>query len=121
MPVRVPANPVSEIKGRDNESLYSPINLVRPYKLRGAPLFERKRKREGKAKAILKQSEGKAKAKRTSNHWFLQIFGVPRPSKKASEDPKRLPRGYLALLGAILSYLGAILERSWSDLGNKSF
>ena len=37
-------------------------------------------------------------------------FGGPRPSKTASKDPKRLPRGYLGLLEAILSHLGAILK-----------
>ena len=40
----------------------------------------------------------------------FQFFGDPRPSKKASEDPRRLARGYLGLLGAIWSHLGAILE-----------
>ena len=44
------------------------------------------------------------------NNWFCKVFGVPRPSKTASKDPRRLPRGYLGLLGAILSHLGAILE-----------
>ena len=52
----------------------------------------------------------KSKAKRTSNHWFLKVFGGPRPSKTASEDPRRLPRGYLGLFGDVLSHLGAILE-----------
>ena len=69
------------------------------YSLGEPPPFERERKREGKAKAILKQSEGKAKAKRTSNHWFLQVFGGPRPSKTASEAPKGSRE-------AILHYLG---------------
>ena len=95
-------------------SVISGIYVQRKGYTLGEPLpFERKRKREGKAKAILKQSEGKAKAKRTSNHWFLQVFGGPRPSKTAFEDPKRLPRGYLGLHGAILSHL----EPSWSHLG----
>ena len=40
----------------------------------------------------------------------FQGFGDPRPSKIASKDPKRLPRGYLGLLEAILSHLGAILK-----------
>ena len=38
------------------------------------------------------------------------VFGVPRPSKAASEGPRRLPRGYLGLFGDVLSLLGAILE-----------
>ena len=42
---------------------------------------------------------------------FFLVFGGPRPSKTASKDPKRLPRGYLGLLEAILSHvLGAILK-----------
>ena len=41
---------------------------------------------------------------------FFYVFGGPEPSKTASEDPRRLPRGYLGLLEAILSHLGAILE-----------
>ena len=49
-------------------------------------------------------------AKTLKNHWFFKVFGGPRPSKTASEDPRRLPRGYLGLLGAILSHLGAILK-----------
>jgi len=49
-------------------------------------------------------------AKTLKNHWFFKVFGGPRPSKTASEDPKRLPRGYLGLLEAILSHLGAILK-----------
>jgi len=49
-------------------------------------------------------------AKTLKNHWFFKVFGGPRPSKTASEDPRRVPRGYLGLLGAILSHLGAILE-----------
>ena len=44
------------------------------------------------------------------NYFFLNVFGGPRPSKTASKDPKRLPRGYLGLLEAILSHLGAILK-----------
>ncbi len=44
------------------------------------------------------------------NHWFFKVFGGPRPSQTASADPRRLPRGYLGLLGTILSHLGAILE-----------
>ena len=48
--------------------------------------------------------------KTMKNHWFFQVFGGPRPSKTAYKDPKRLPRGYLGLLEAILSHLGAILE-----------
>ena len=44
------------------------------------------------------------------NHLFFKLFGGPRPSKTASKDPKRLPRGYLGLLEAILKHLGAILE-----------
>ena len=38
------------------------------------------------------------------------VFGVPRPSKTASEGPRRLPRSYLGLFGDVLSHLGAILE-----------
>ena len=49
-------------------------------------------------------------AKTLKNHLFFKVFGGPRPSKTASEDPRRLPRGYLGFLGAILSHLGAILE-----------
>ena len=49
-------------------------------------------------------------AKTLKNHWFFKVFGGPRPSKTASKDPKRLPRGYLGLLEAILSHLGAILK-----------
>ena len=41
---------------------------------------------------------------------FFKGFGGPRPSKTASKDPKRLPRGYLGLLEDILKHLGAILE-----------
>ena len=48
--------------------------------------------------------------KTLKNHWFFQVFGGPRPSKTASKDQKMLPRGYLGLLEAILSHLGAILE-----------
>ena len=49
-------------------------------------------------------------AKTLENHMFFKVFGAPRPSKAASDDPRRLPKGYLGLLGAILSHLGAILE-----------
>ena len=49
-------------------------------------------------------------AKTLKNQCFFNVFGGPRPSKTASEDPRRLPRGYLGLLGAILSHLGAILK-----------
>ena len=49
-------------------------------------------------------------AKTLKNHLFFKVFGGPRPSKTASKDPKRLPRGYLGLLEAILSHLGAILK-----------
>ena len=52
------------------------------------------------------------------------VFGVPRPSKAASEGPRRLPRGYLglfgdvlSLLGAILGYVGVILGPPWEVLG----
>ena len=41
---------------------------------------------------------------------FFKVFGVPRPSKTASKDPRRLPRGYLGLFRDVLSHLGAILE-----------
>ena len=49
-------------------------------------------------------------AKTLKNHLCFKVFGIPRPSKTAYEDPRRLPRGYLGLLGAILSHLGTILE-----------
>ena len=49
-------------------------------------------------------------AKTLKKHWFFMVFGGPRPSKTASEDPRRVPRGYLGLLGAILSHLGTILN-----------
>ena len=49
-------------------------------------------------------------AKTLKNHWFFKVFGGPRPSKTASKEPKSLPRGYLGLLEAILSHLGAILK-----------
>jgi len=48
-------------------------------------------------------------AKTLKNHWFFKVFGGPRPSKTASEDPRRVPRGYLGLFEAILGHLGAIL------------
>ena len=35
----------------------------------------------------------------------FQGFWGSRPSKTASEDPRRVPRGYLGLLGDILSHL----------------
>ena len=44
------------------------------------------------------------------NRLFFKVFGGPRPSKTASKDPKSPPRGYLGLLEAILSHLGAILK-----------
>jgi len=40
---------------------------------------------------------------------FLGFWG-PRPFKTAYEEPRRLPRGYFGLLGAILNLLGTILE-----------
>ena len=49
-------------------------------------------------------------AKTLKNLWFFNVIGGPRPSKTASGDPRRLPRGYLGFLGAILSHLGAILK-----------
>ena len=49
-------------------------------------------------------------AKTLKNQLFFVVFGGPRPSKTASKDPKSLPRGYLGLLEAILSHLGAILK-----------
>ena len=48
--------------------------------------------------------------KNKKNIVVFQVFGGPRPSKTVSEDPRRLPRGYLGLLWDILSHLGAILE-----------
>ena len=47
-------------------------------------------------------------AKTLKNHRFFKVFGRPRPSKIASKDLKKLSRGYLGLLEAILSHLGAI-------------
>ena len=38
------------------------------------------------------------------------FFGGPRRSKTASEDARRLPRGYLGLLRAILSHFGSMLS-----------
>ena len=49
-------------------------------------------------------------SKTLKNHWFFKVLGCPRPSKTASKDPRRLPRGYLGLLGAILTHLGTILK-----------
>ena len=40
----------------------------------------------------------------------FKVFGGPKPSEIASKDPKRLPRGYLGLLEAIMGHLGAILK-----------
>ena len=48
--------------------------------------------------------------KTLKNQWFFKVFGGPGPSKTASEDPRRLSRGYLGLLEAILNHLGAILK-----------
>jgi len=48
--------------------------------------------------------------KTLKNHCFFLGFGDPRPSKMASKDLKRLPRGYLGLLEAIMGHLGAILN-----------
>ena len=48
--------------------------------------------------------------KTVKNHEFSKVFGGPRPSKTASEVPRRLPRDYLGLFGAISNHLGAILE-----------
>ena len=48
--------------------------------------------------------------KTLKNRCFFQVFGGPRPSKTAFKDPNRLPKGYLGLLEAILSHLGAILK-----------
>jgi predicted cobalt transporter CbtA len=33
------------------------------------------------------------------------VFGVPRPSRAASEGPRELPRGYLGVFGDALSLL----------------
>ena len=60
-------------------------------------------------------------AKTLKNHWFFKVFGGPRPSKTASKDPKSLPRGYLGLLEAILSHLGAILETRASKIAPAGF
>ena len=48
--------------------------------------------------------------KKLKNNVFFKVFGGPRSSKTSYKDPKRLPRGYLGLLEAILSHLGAILK-----------
>ena len=48
--------------------------------------------------------------KNLKEHVFFKVFGGPGPSKTASEGPRRLSRGYLGLLEAILSHLGAILK-----------
>ena len=48
--------------------------------------------------------------KTLKNRCFFQLFGGPRPSKTASKDQRRLPRGYLGLLEAIMGHLGAILK-----------
>jgi len=70
-----------------------------------------KRSQDGPKRTIKSLKYRKpAFAKTLKNHWFFKVFGGPRPSKTASEDPKRLPRGYLGLLEAILSHLGAILK-----------
>ena len=44
------------------------------------------------------------------NDVFFAVFGRPRPSKTASEDPRTLSRGYLGLLEASLSHPGAVLK-----------
>jgi hypothetical protein len=44
--------------------------------------------------------------KTLKSNMFFKVFGVPRPYKTASKDPKRLPRGYLRLLEAILAETG---------------
>ena len=49
-------------------------------------------------------------AKALKDHGFSKVFGGPRLSKTASKDSRRLPRGYLGFLRAILSHLGAILK-----------
>jgi len=41
---------------------------------------------------------------------FFHVFAGPRPSKTAYGDPRSLRRGYLGLLGPILSHLGTILR-----------
>jgi len=42
-----------------------------------------------------------AVAKTLKKHWLFKVFGAPRPSKTASEDPRSVPRSYLGLFGAI--------------------
>ena len=64
-------------------------------------------------------SRGAKKRKRAfaqtlKNHCFSLGFWGPRPSKTASQDPRKLPRRYLGLLRAILSHLGG-------HVGTKSF
>ena len=85
---------------------------------------------EGRAKAIRKQSEGESMAKRTSNHWFLKVFGwrarfwafVGATLEHIGAYWLNLPHlgaifgfvwpawGYLVLFGAILNHLGTILN-----------
>ena len=48
-------------------------------------------------------------AKTFENQWFFKVFGGSNAFQDSSEDPRNLPRGYLGLLGAVLSHLGAIL------------
>ena len=55
------------------------------------------------------------------NHKFFKVFESPRPPKTAYEEPRRLPRGYLGLLGAILSHLGTILETRASKIAPAGF
>jgi hypothetical protein len=47
-----------------------------------------------------------ASTKTLKNNCFFKVFGDPRPSKTASEDPRSFPRGYPGPLGAIWSHLG---------------
>ena len=50
--------------------------------------------------------------KTLKNHRLFKVFAGPRPCKTASEEPRRLPRGYLGPLGTMSSHLGATLETS---------
>ena len=49
---------------------------------------------------------------------FFMVSGCRRPSKTATEDTRRLPRGYLRLIGAILSHLG---NKSFQDRSSRIY
>ena len=58
----------------------------------------------------MQNTENTPFAKTLKKQKFFNAFGDPRRSKTASEDARRLPRGYLGLLRAILSHLGGMLS-----------